>query len=78
MNDPLFDHWPRFPGRSVQNAEAQVVDEYQKIYRIEFLDSANKKLTVQLPDTALWTLAQTAAARLGLELRPLKPTHDKG
>jgi hypothetical protein len=70
MADPYLSIWPVIPDRKVNNAVAQRVDEYQRLYRVAFADSAGKQLAIQLPDTALRNLVETGAALLGLVLQP--------
>ena len=65
--------WPThaFGGtkRTVVNAEAQMMDE-QETYRVIFHPSSGYPLTVQLPDTALRNLVETAVAAMGPPPKP--------
>ncbi len=64
MADPVISNWPVIGGRRVVKAEAQPVGPGQGLYRIEFLDSAGRKLFVQLPEGALRSLADSAGQLL--------------
>jgi hypothetical protein len=64
MTDPVISNWPVIVGRRVVGAEAQQVERGQGLYRIEFLDSAGRKLFVQLPERALRSLADSAGQLL--------------
>jgi hypothetical protein len=64
VTDPVISNWPVIGGRRVVKAEAQLVGAGQSLYRIEFLDSAGKKLFVQLPKGALRSLADSAGQLL--------------
>jgi hypothetical protein len=64
MPDPMFSQWPQIPGRKIVKAEAQLVDKVQSLFRVEFTDSAGKKLSVQMPDAALNSLVDTGKALL--------------
>lgn len=64
MADPKFSAWPILPGRKVVAAEAQLVDKHQRLYRIVLTDNAEKQLTIQLSETALRAIADTALGLL--------------
>ena len=64
MGDPMRSNWPVIGGRRVVKAEAQEVDASQTVYRIEFLDSEGRKLFVQLPESALRSLADSTVQLL--------------
>ena len=64
MGDPLISNWPVIGGRRVIKAEAQALDVSQGVNRIEFLDSAARKLFVQLPESVLRSLADSAGQLL--------------
>lgn len=60
MTDPILSTWPVIGGRRIVKAEAKPVEPTQGIYRIEFLDSAGRKLFIQLTEAALRSLADSA------------------
>ncbi len=79
MNGPRILQWP--PVSAGQKAERAVTAEAvleSDAHQIQFHDRAGRKLIVRLSDTAFHTLAETAAALLGLELRPVKRISRKG
>lgn len=62
MADPWLSIWPQDNSRRVFDAKVQAVDVAQGLYRIAFRDTAGKQLAVQIPLSALKTVAATAAA----------------
>lgn len=60
MADPKFSSWPILPGRKVVAAEAKLLDKHQRLYCVVLTDSAEKQLTIQLPEAALRSIAETA------------------
>lgn len=71
MPDPLISSWPD-PSlrRTVESAEAEVVDRIQGLYRLTFYDSTDRRLHIQLPQDVLQTAVESGAAALGLSVSP--------
>lgn len=65
MADPILSRWPLNNTRYVIEAQAQLVDPTQGLYRIVFLDSSRRQLSVQIPRSALESFADTINELLG-------------
>jgi hypothetical protein len=69
MADPTLSIWPISNDRKVIRAEAQMVDERQRLFRVAFADSAKKQLAVQLTENTLRNLIETGASLLNIKLQ---------
>ena len=69
MPDPLISSWPD-PSlrRTVENAEVEVTDTSQGLYRLTFYDSTDRRLHIQLPQDVLQTVVESGVAALGLSV----------
>jgi hypothetical protein len=59
MADPILSRWPLNNTRHVTDAQAQAVDPTHGLYRVVFQDSSRRQLSVQIPRSALESLAET-------------------
>jgi len=71
MTDPFISSWPDYSlRRTVESAEAEIVDRSQGLYRLTFCDLTNRKHHIQLPASVLQSVVESGASVLGLSVSP--------